>query len=139
MTAAPQDGTLVEILVAYLLAREFFVVRKPIRFAVKDKVEFPNEGPGGSTLEIWLRTAPHPSWEDDAIQIPYLRRDGQIARSSPMMPVPWAVRMARAGITRLFPEEDVVELLGDCIRRLVPRGDSILRPSRTAVNGQEEE
>lgn len=81
---------------------------------IKDKEVF---GTGEDRFEVVLRPAP---WDEseDAIQVPYERKDGQIARTSPTMPVRWAVGVAIAGVRKFFAEEDVARILAECIKRL---------------------
>lgn len=69
------------------------------------------------SIEVVLRPAP---WDEqkDAIQVPYERKDGQIARSSPTMPVPWAIAVAIAGIRRFFSEAHVAMILAEAVKRL---------------------
>ncbi len=81
---------------------------------IKDKETVVN---GSQKIEVLLRPAP---WDvqEDAIQVPYERKDGHVSRSSPTMPVPWAVAVAIAGMRRFFSEADVAKILAEGVKRL---------------------
>lgn len=75
---------------------------------------------GSSLIEVVLRPAP---WgeQEDAIQVPYNRKDGHVSRASPTMPVDWAVAIAIAGVRRFFSDEAVARILAESVKRLSAR------------------
>lgn len=81
---------------------------------IKDKEVFED---GKEKFEVVLRPAPW-NQEEDAIQVPYSRKDGQISRSSPTLPIRWAVGVAIAGVRKFFPEESVAVIMAECVKRL---------------------
>ena len=86
----------------------------------KEKMSITNPSDDDETIPVVLRTAPW-DWEEEAISVPYKRKDGHYARSSPTMPREWAYAVARAGIERWFPKTWVTKLQGACNKRLAGR------------------
>jgi len=86
----------------------------------KEKMSIANPSDENKTIAVVLRTAPW-DWEEEAISVPYKRKDGHYARSSPTMPREWAYAIARAGIERWFPKPWVTKLLSACNKRWAGR------------------
>jgi hypothetical protein len=81
---------------------------------IKDKITVTV---GEEKVDVVLRPAPWDA-DQDALQVPYARKDGHVARSSPMLSRAWAVAVAHAGIERFFSDADVARLAAECMKRL---------------------